>query len=113
MLTGGVTTVLLGTFVLAGGVVALPPPVNTTDTIAWAGTNTVNAPAERVDAVSETEWLLSVRYALAAVTSSPETEILTLCAELPVFVITTATLPSVFLNAAIPTDATVPVVATR
>jgi hypothetical protein len=114
VLTGGVTAVLLGTFVLAGGVVSSPPPpLRTTEIIACAGTETVKAPPESVDAVSATECELSVRYAVADVTDSPDTEILTLCAEPPVFVKMTATLPSVFLNAAMATEDTLPVVATR
>jgi hypothetical protein len=69
---------------------------------------TVTAPSAKVEVNCATARLLSVTYACALLTVYPVNPILTFCAPLPVFVNTTATELSKFLNAPYPTPLTVP-----
>jgi hypothetical protein len=90
-----------------------PPLLSLTVTTERAGMESVTEPADRVTAVVATWWVLSVRYAAAEDGVNPLKLARTLCAELPVLVKTTITLPSVFLKAPIPVLETVPVVEIR
>lgn len=93
----------------------VPPPtvpVNTNVTTEKEGSDTVAEPLDSVTNVEFTELELSVSQAVAAEAVNPLNDTTADWTELPLFVKTTTTLPSVFLNAPIATFEIVPDVPT-